>query len=88
MKYKKLFIFILIILNHGKNIIGFENKIYLKYFREEFDKIDLSESSSLLNQLVYATGTQKVRFVSSYFHLSIQSIFSKKEKIILKTYDQ
>jgi len=34
----------------------------LKYFREEFDKIDLSESSNLLSQLVYATDTRKVRF--------------------------
>jgi hypothetical protein len=59
MKYKKLFIYILIILNHGnKRLLEIFNRRF--FFREEFDKDELSESTNLINELVIATDIRKV----------------------------
>ena len=38
--------------------------------REEFDRTDLSESSSLLNQLVYSTDSRKVSLMSELVRLN------------------
>ena len=37
-----------------------ENCVVKMLFREEFDKLDLSESATLMNQLVYTTDNRKV----------------------------
>ncbi len=51
----------------------------MNYFREEFNKTDVSDSSSLLNQLVYTTDNRKVCYlIFCLFKLDL--FFRKKSK--------
>lgn len=36
------------------------------FYREEFDKVDLSESTNLIHELVIAADIRKVRFICFY----------------------